>query len=65
MIKTVLIFALLILCAVLLGICFWLTNEIGRLRERLYDAEEELELAPIPWGTKPDLRAWSDGGADE
>ena len=60
MIKTILIFALLALCCVLLMICFWQVQVNGALRERLYDAEEELELAPIPWGKAPDLRAWDE-----
>lgn len=58
MIKTILIIALAVACLVLMAICLWLMEVNGRLRERLYDAEEELELAPIPWGTKPDLRSW-------
>ena len=45
---------------VLLAACFWLMEQNGRLRERLYDAEEELELAPIPWGKAPDLRTWDE-----
>ena len=56
------IFIVLLALAVLalLGACFWLMEQNGRLRERLYDAEEELELAPIPWGKAPDLRAWDE-----
>ena len=45
---------------VLLAACFWLMEQNGRLRERLYEAEEELELAPIPWGKAPDLRTWDE-----
>ena len=65
MIKTALIIALLCACCVLLCVCFWLVQQNGALRERLYDAEEELELAPIPWGTKPDLRSWEKEGDHE
>lgn len=50
MIKTILIIALALACSVLLAICLWQVQQNGILRERLYDAEEELELAPIPWG---------------
>lgn len=65
MIKTILIFALLALCCVLLMICFWQVQVNGALRERLYDAEEELELAPIPWGQGPNLRSWGEEGDHE
>lgn len=65
MIQMILILALLLACLVLLAICFWQAQQIGVLRERLYEAEEELELAPIPWGHGPDLRSRNGGPADE
>ena len=60
MIKTILIFALLALCCVLLMICFWLVQVNGALRERLEEAQDELALAPIPWGKKPDILIWGE-----
>jgi hypothetical protein len=65
MIQTILIFALLACCLALLCVCFWLVQQNGLLRERLYDAEEALELAPIPWGKEPNLRSWGEEGDDE
>lgn len=65
MIKTILIIVLALACSVLLAICLWLVESNWRLKERLYDAEDALELAPIPWGTKPDLRSWEKEGDHE
>lgn len=59
MIKTVIIIALALAVLALLVICFWQIELNGRLKERLYEAEEELELAPIPWGQS--LRDRDDG----
>lgn len=65
MIKTILIIALALACSVLLAICLWLVENNWRLKERLYDAEDALELAPIPWGQGPNLRSWGEEGDHE
>ncbi len=59
-ITSIFIVLLVLAVLVLLAACFWLMEQNGRLRERLYEAEEELEMAPIPCGKAPDLRAWDE-----
>lgn len=60
MIKTAIIFALCTVALVLLMICGFLMDQNRRLRERLEETQDELALAPIPWGKKPDILIWEE-----